>query len=226
MSSRRLFLKKGLLTILGTFGLSSPVSAATTPEEKKWGMIIDINRCTGCQSCVIACKAQNNTAPDRFNTKILSNEEGSYPVSRVTFMPVQCNQCEDPPCVPACPEKAIFKLSNGIVVIDWNKCKGIKSCGDKCIKSCPYDALFPDPRFNNKPDKCDFCMNRLEKGLLPSCVESCSPKARIFGDANSPEGEFAKYLKRTDLKPRKPELKIKTNLLYVPSLRDKEKKII
>jgi Fe-S-cluster-containing dehydrogenase component len=175
-------------------------------------MIIDLNRCCGCQSCVIACKAQNKTAANGFNTTVLSGEEGTYPISRALFTPIQCNQCENPPCVPACPHEATFKLSNGIVVTDWNKCEA----SGECVEACPYQARFLDPVHGNKSDKCDFCLDRVQAGLEPACVEACSEKARLFGNILQPTAEFAEYLKRTDLMVRKPELNIKPAIRYVP----------
>jgi len=218
-NDRRFFLKNGFLAMAGTVtaaaALSKTPKAEASSQEKKYGMIIDLNRCTGCQACVIACKAQNKTVKDKFNTKILTIEDGNYPNSRVVNTPVQCNQCENPPCVPACPIKATFKLPNGIVVTDWDKCQGIGAC----VTACPYDARFLDPRHKGevggKVDKCDFCINRLEQGLMPACVEACEANARIFGDINNPQGEFAEYLKRTDLKMRKPEKKTNPNIRYV-----------
>lgn len=222
MDERRLFLKNGFLAMVGIAALSKTAKAAAATETKKYGMIIDLNRCTGCQSCVIACKAQNKTLQDKFNTKILTLEDGNYPDARIVFTPVLCNQCENPPCVPACPLKATFKLPNGIVVTDWEKCQGIGAC----VTACPYEASFLDPRYKGqaggKVDKCDFCLNRLEQGLMPACVEACSPRARLFGDMNAPEGEFAEYLKRTDLTSRKANLKIKTGIQYVPSRKSKK----
>lgn len=115
MQSRRFFLKNGL-AVIGLAGLAKVPGAAASSPASKWAMIIDVNRCTGCQSCVIACKAQNKTAADRFNTRVLSLEDGNFPEARVIFTPVQCNHCENPRCVPACPLEATYKLPNGIVV--------------------------------------------------------------------------------------------------------------
>lgn len=212
MQSRRLFLKNGLI-VIGLAGIVKAPGALASSPTPKWAMIIDVNRCTGCQSCVIACKAQNKTAADQFNTRVLSLEDGNFPEARVIFTPVQCNHCENPRCVPACPLEATYKLPNGIVVTDWEKCESFGAC----VPACPYGARFLDPRHGNKVDKCDFCLNRLEQGLLPACVESCEANARVFGDLNNPGGEFAEYLKRRDLTVRKPELKIKTSIRYVPS---------
>ena len=218
-NDRRFFLKNGLLAMAGTAVsvavLSKTPNAEAATETKKYGMIMDLNRCTGCQSCVVACKAQNKTLQDKFNTKILTFEDGNYPDTRIVFTPVQCNQCDNPVCVPACPLKATFKLPNGIVVTDWDKCQGIGAC----VKACPYEARFLDTRYKGqsggKVDKCDFCLNRLEQGLAPACVEACEANARLFGDINMPEGEFAEYLKRTDMKVRKPEKKTVPNIRYV-----------
>jgi Fe-S-cluster-containing dehydrogenase component len=213
MNDRRLFMKNGLLAIVGITGLAKGVQAEAAPQSQKWGMIIDLNRCTGCQACVIACKAQNKTVADEFINSVLSIEDGNYPEARVVFTPIQCNQCEDPPCVPACPIDATFKLPNGIVVTDWDICESIGTC----VTACPYGARFLDDRHYGKVDKCDFCLNRIEKGLMPACVEACEANVRLFGDMNAPTGEFAEYLKRNDMTYRKPELKIKTSLQYVPS---------
>lgn len=212
MTTRRLFLKNGL-AVIAMVGLAKVPEGAAASPSPKWGMVIDVNRCTGCQACVIACKAQNKTAPDQFNTRVLTLEDGNYPESRVIFTPVQCNHCENPRCVPACPLKATYKLPNGIVVTDWEKCESYGAC----VPACPYGARFLDERHGKKVDKCDFCLNRLEQGLLPACVEACEANARLFGDMNAPVGEFAEHLRRRDLTVRKPELKIKTSLRYVPS---------
>ena len=210
-TSRRLFLTQ---TVLGALAAIAPRSAGAVDADagKKWRMIIDLNRCTGCQSCVIACKAQNDTAAQQFNTRILIEEARDARGTRVAFTPVQCNQCENPPCVPSCPKDATFKLPEGIVVTNWNRCTSDLSC----LSACPFEARYPDPRHGNKADKCDFCLHRLVKGLQPACVDACPSRARLFGNLLAPAGEFAQYLLRDDLVSRKPELKIKTSLLYVP----------
>ena len=196
MEQRRSFLKKSGLVVLGLAASTviSPIGPALA-KTKKYAMIVDLDRCTGCQSCVIACKAQNKTTKGFFNTRIETREEGKFPKSFLRFIPRQCNQCEEPPCVDACGNDATFKLTNGIVVTDWERCVG----DGACVASCPYDARFLDPESGNKADKCDFCVSRLEKGLEPECVVSCPSAARIFGDLANPEGEFASYIKNKKL---------------------------
>jgi tetrathionate reductase subunit B len=215
MEDRRTFLKKGMgVVLLGAAGMEasqSALSLADTPSAR-YIMIIDLNKCNGCESCVIACKARNRTAPGQFLTKVAEVQPPpSYPFA-LHFKPLQCNQCEDPPCVPACPEKATYKLESGIVFTDWKLCKGLGNC----VQACPYGARSLDPRFGGKADKCDFCLDRLEEGLPPACVEHCPPGARIFGDRERPTGQLAEYLKRTDLVTARPELRMKTNVLYGP----------
>lgn len=253
MSSRRIFLKKGVLAIFGAMGSISIARAEKSPQSIsqsiKWGMVIDLNRCMGCQSCVIACKAQNNTVSDGFSTRIVSNEIGNLDEPRRSFIPVLCNQCENPACEKACPVNALIKLPNGVVVADWekcdpDKCKPISNGIGACVAACPYNANFLDSRYGDKVDKCDFCLSRVEKGLDPACVESCSSKARLFGDMNAPKGEFAEYLKNGDLRRRrpevkfeeylkrigfmrhKPEMKIKTSVFYLPSRKAKNEGVL
>lgn len=214
MNSRRLFLKNGIaLTVAmaaGACAKSVPGAVQAKPEHR-YMIIIDQNRCMGCQACVIACKAEHDAAENEFNTKIVKEEHSS---KQAVFYPIQCNHCEDPLCVKACSINATFKLANGIVVTDWQKCDGL---GD-CVSACPYDARFFDTRFKGgsgpKVDKCDMCISRIEKGLVPSCVEVCPAGTKIFGDAENPSGEFAEYLKNGRLLSAKPELRIKTIVKY------------
>lgn len=206
---RRHFLVQGAIGIAAVAAGFSKVSAI--PTIPKWTMVIDLNRCTGCQACVIACKAQNDTAPKHFNTKVVVSEQYDESGSRSFFNPIHCNHCDAPPCVEACSENATFKLANGIVVTDWQRCTGKQDC----VAACPYGARHVDPRHGNKVDKCDFCFHLLEKGLQPACVSACAPGARLFGDAKDPQGEFADYLKRSDLVPPKPEQNLVTAVRYV-----------
>lgn len=181
-------------------------------------MVIDLNRCTGCQSCVIACKAHNDTVEKHFNTRIVVEENGQG-MARSLFTPVQCNQCDSPPCVAACGEEATFKLASGVVVTDWAKCTGDQSCVD----ACPYGARHADPRHGYKVDKCDFCLHLLEKGLPPACVTSCPSAARLFGDARESEGDLAAALRRQDLIAPQPLQPFETAVRYVPRRKATEK---
>jgi len=217
IENRREFLKQGLGALAGaaTASVVNPSLLRAGESTPDYVMIIDLNKCNGCQSCVIACKAGNRTAPNSFLTRVNEVESDRYPHPRLSFVPTLCNQCEDPPCVKACPQKATYKIDSGIVVTDWNRCTGAGTC----VSACPYGARLLDPRHGNKADKCDFCRGRLARNLLPVCVENCPPGARVFGDRSRPVGAFAEYLRRGDLESAKPELGIRTRVLYVPRRR-------
>lgn len=217
MNNRREFLKKTGVLVVGA-AVTNTESVHAKKSTEKWAMIIDLNRCTGCQSCVIACKNQSKTSAGEFNTKVLSIETGSYPAARIVYTPVQCNHCDDPPCVASCPAHATFKLTNGIVVTDWDKCRS----NGACVAACPYEARHLAPQYDNKVDKCDFCHNRLEKNLQPACVESCPSKARVFGDLHNPQEEFAVYLENKKVIVRKPGKNTGPQVHYVPSFHAQE----
>lgn len=196
MEERRTFLKRTGLVVLGLAGTAVVGPSLSCAGEKKTSckpaMIIDVNRCTGCHSCVIACKEQNLTPQGYFNTTIKSVDKGSFPKAWRAYEPDLCHQCDDAPCVEACEPGASIQLDSGIVVVDWEKCTGEGSCVD----ACPYGARFLDPDHGNKADKCDFCVSRYDVGLEPACVEGCPSQARIFGDLADPKGEFAVYLQK------------------------------
>jgi Fe-S-cluster-containing dehydrogenase component len=174
------------------------------------GWLIDLDKCTGCDTCSIACKSENNTRPlsspmpskngrgvlpDHVSYRwVVKKEEGVYPNPSLTFVTSACNHCEHPACQASCPvsnvndpsneNNAIFKrASDGIVLINQEVCIGCKNC----TQSCPYGA----PQFNSqteKVEKCTFCIHRLEAGFLPACVTTCVGNAlHLVEDFDSSE---------------------------------------
>lgn len=185
MQTRRTFLKNGLIMFVATSGVISCASRQTN-HSVRYGMIIVSDRCMGCNSCMSACKLQNGTAEGHFLTRVTAAETGTFPNARNTYTPDACRHCTTPPCQASCPQDAIQKLDSGIVITDWNKCTG----DGACVEACPYQARFIDPA-HNKADSCDFCLHRVAEGHVPACVASCPAHARLFGDMNDPQGEFA-----------------------------------
>jgi len=106
----------------------------------KWGMVIDLDKCTGCQACTTACSMENNTAPGESWQDVLYYHEGEYPSGQMKWLPRPCMQCENPSCVHVCPTRATYKdeAAGGIVFVDWNKCIGCKYC----MIACPYGVRF------------------------------------------------------------------------------------
>jgi molybdopterin-containing oxidoreductase family iron-sulfur binding subunit len=180
-------------------------------------MVIDLKVCVGCHSCTAACKATNGTPPDIFFARVHEQEVGEYPDARREFLPVLCNHCEDPPCVEICPTGASYQRADGIVAVDGDVCIGCRSCA----LACPYDhrhyvdysvldtgyfagdlSLYELAKYKRWKKgtviKCDFCMDRVDKGQLPACVVTCPAEARHFGDLADPNSNVSRLLEQRD----------------------------
>jgi len=154
-----------------------------------WGMVIDLDRCTGCQACVMACKAENNVPAvgareaSRGRTiswmQVLTEETEE----RLRFLPRPCLQCDDPPCTKVCPVYATYRNPEGIVAQVYARCIGCRFC----MAACPYNAKYfnwyryqkeapgqnPDVSVRTKGvvEKCTFCHHRLQKARERAGVE-------------------------------------------------------
>ena len=168
----------------------------------KLAMVIDLSRCFGCRACVAACKVENMVQPGNYWNYVVEYEQGKFPNVTRIFVPMNCMHCEDPPCLKACPEKAIYKNSYGVVLIDYRKCKGKKYC----LAACPYGVIHYIPKEKNYfpggyrtpyeklppearhplhrkkagiAEKCTFCWHRIEKvlkeGKAPGADYDSSP---------------------------------------------------
>jgi len=123
--------------------------------------------CIGCRSCIIACKQHNKLPRQVAYRSCVEVERGEYPNLQLTFFSIACMHCTNPPCMRVCPARAIYKTSEGIVLVNQDVCIG---CG-YCAFACPFGV----PTFNpeGKMVKCTFCIDRLEEGLDPACVSAC-----------------------------------------------------
>lgn len=151
----------------------------------RYAMVIDLKKCVGCQACTVACDKEWNVPLGSARTHVYSTGIlGSFPRLVSSFLVAQCNHCDRPSCVAACPTAATQQSRDGIVHIDRGLCIG---CG-YCVEACPYDARFINSAIQ-QADKCDFCAERLERGLQPACVLTCIAHAKYFGDLEDSNGE-------------------------------------
>ncbi len=185
---------------------------------KRYAMVIDLRKCIGCRSCMVACKSEFGTPLGVWRTWVKEGDKGDYPNTKRIFMPHLCNHCDYPVCVRNCPTQATFKHKDGFVLQRYNRCIGCRTC----MVACPYNArhLIPAKRTDkNLPtmvvDKCTFCFHRVKKGLVPACVQACVGGARIFGDINDPNSEVSKLASKETLTVLKPELGTKPSVSYI-----------
>lgn len=190
----------------GTSAVSTQM--ADTPHYR---MAVDLERCTGCHACSVACKVENQVPLGHFRTKVYYHDSGQYPDVRRSFLPVVCMQCVDAPCLTACPTHSIRRGDDGIVRIDTDTCVG----HGRCEEACPYGAIYVDPQ-TNLADKCDFCSHRLAAGMAPACVETCPSGALVFGDTTDPASPIAKFEAKyaAELTVLKPEEQTRSQVAY------------
>ncbi|OUO89423.1 4Fe-4S ferredoxin [Gordonibacter sp. An230] len=146
-------------------------------------IVTDLNRCVGCLSCSVACKAANGVPVGSFWNKVLRigpnpKAEGSvFPDVEMYFLPTGCQHCSAPECVKVCPTQASYKAADGTVQIDKSKCIGCQFC----VMACPYGVRYLNEE-ERVVEKCTLCEQKTAQGELPQCVEQCCARARFFGD--------------------------------------------
>ena len=212
--------------------------------KKRYAMVVDLKKCLSkenCTLCIDACHKEHNV-PDFKNPKdeikwIWKEEyEHAFPDKRNYYLkeelkhkrvPLLCNHCDNPPCVKVCPTEATWKREDGIVMMDWHRCIGCRYC----MAACPYGSRsfnWRDPRpfikeitdkFPTRTkgvvEKCNFCNERIAKGLNPACVDACTEKALIFGNINDPKSKIRKILKDNYSIRRKPILGTEPEVYYI-----------
>jgi Fe-S-cluster-containing dehydrogenase component len=167
---------------------TKPQTATDRSEAFKWSMVIDLDRCTGCEACVVACQAENNVPINEESAFVEGRAiewirverywEGEWPDIKARFIPVLCQHCENAPCEPVCPVYATYHNNDGLNVQIYNRCVGTRYCGN----NCPYHArsfnywepVWPeDFRHQLNPDvtvrsrgvmeKCSMCVQRIRR---------------------------------------------------------------
>jgi molybdopterin-containing oxidoreductase family iron-sulfur binding subunit len=182
MSNLKLAQMKGIL--------ASDWNQAAKDQGHRWGMVVDIDRCTGCQACVVACEAENNIPLNEelrfleFRAKawirIERYWEGEFPNVKARFLPVLCQHCGNAPCESVCPVYATYHTTDGLNAQVYNRCIGTRYCAN----NCPYNVRFfnwwePNPswpttlhsqlnpdvtvRSKGVMEKCTFCVQRINR---------------------------------------------------------------
>lgn len=180
------------------------------------GYVIDMKNCIACHACAVACKVENNLPDGIWWARVLTDggasqetPAGEFPNLTMRNIEVNCQHCDNPACVKACPVGATYKdPDTGAVRQDYDKCIGCRMC----MAACPYNARVfnwsepvRDPDFNygdkdvpvrpkGVAEKCTMCKERTDRGEEPMCVVCCPTEARVFGDLDDPESAISKFL--------------------------------
>jgi Fe-S-cluster-containing dehydrogenase component len=229
------------------FSADIKVGAEPPLDRVVFGYAINLSKCKGTRRCVEACIAENNTSRESqvqyirvleldYGDMTLTRAEHYYEPEAVPrkgkwYLPVQCQQCDNPPCVKACPVEATWKEPDGITVIDYDWCIGCRYCQ----AACPYWArhfnwsqpklpaaeINPDTHYlGNRPrargvmEKCTFCIQRTRKGRLPACLEACPTGARVFGNLLDPNSDIRYVLENKTVFRLKEELGTEPKFWY------------
>jgi len=212
-----------------------------------YAYFLNLSKCNGSRRCVEACVKENNQSRDpqiqyikviEMDLSTMNLEKGnmyydgkSVPKPGKFYLPVQCNQCNNPPCVKVCPVEATWKEPDGIVVVDYDWCIGCRYCQ----AACPYEARhfnftkpkIPEAEINPNQnylsnrirpkgvmEKCTFCLHRTREGLNPACMDVCPTGARRFGNLLDKDSEVSQIMKKKKVFALKEELNTAPQFFY------------
>lgn len=187
---------KGLLKPIPDIHIS-PKEAREGIPGKRFVMVIDLARCKNLRKCHDACEKMHHCGPGKEFLKVLKMQESD--LTSPYWQPTMCFHCDHPPCVKVCPVDATYKRTDGIVLIDTDRCIGCRFCMVACpysartfdwsepeldedVRSLPYSPETSVPPKIGTVSKCDFCPDTVRKGEMPHCVSACPNGVFFFGD--------------------------------------------
>ena len=212
--------------------------------EKHLGFVIDTKGCIGCNTCVVACKMENNVPEGIFWNRVTTvggenletpsgtyPEDGEVPTLKMDFYTVACQHCENPACVKVCPVGATYKdPETGVVRQDFDRCIGCRMC----MAACPYTGvrsfIWEEPKYvidwhfgdddapmhqKHTVAKCTFCYQRISKGATPACMTVCAAQARHWGDLDDPDSEVSRLIATKPWKQLLPEKGTRPSVYYL-----------
>jgi Fe-S-cluster-containing dehydrogenase component len=231
---------------LAEYGAEVEVRDVKAQPGVKFGYALNLSVCIGCRRCSEACHIENNH--DRKSggsyIRVFEMERGSSDFGKGTanyagpvpkkgkyYMPVQCQQCDKPPCVDVCPVEATWKERDGIVVVDYDWCIGCRYCQAACPYGArhfnwtkpeiPAEEINPDQSYLSnriRPqgvmEKCTYCLHRTREGRLPACLEACPTGARVFGNLLDPKSEIRWVLENKPVFVLKEDLGTEPSFFY------------
>ena len=202
---------------------SEPASA-----KVRWGMLVDTTKCdSGCRACLEACREENGLPSSTRTTDVQWMRKVDIKdakTGRTASLPLMCQHCAEPPCVDVCPTGASFKREDGIVLVDRHRCIGCRYC----MMACPYKArsFVHEPVTGQRPEVprgkgcvegCTLCVQRVDRGGEPACVEACAEsgrKAILFGDLNAPASEISQRLRAVSSTALRADLRLDPGVRY------------
>ncbi len=228
------------------YGAEVTIRDIRPEEDVQFVYALNLSVCIGCRRCVEACHVENNHDRASHNSYIrvlemtngsMDMEQGdaSYdhpvPAPGKFYMPVQCQQCENPPCVRVCPVEATWQERDGIVVVDYDWCIGCRYCEAACpyharrfnwrAPTIPAGEVNPNQAYLSnriRPqgvmEKCTFCLHRTREGRMPACLEACPTGARVFGNVLDENSEVRWVLRNKRVFVLKEELGTKPRFFY------------
>jgi len=231
---------------LRKYGAKVTIRDFEPQENVQFAYALNLSVCIGCRRCAEACHEENNhdRKTNQSYIRVLEMDEGTLdlehgnvqydhavPAPGKFYMPVQCQQCENPPCTKVCPVEATWQEADGIVVVDYNWCIGCRYCEAACpyharrfnwsAPEIPAEEINPEQgllsnriRPQGVVEKCTFCLHRTREGRLPACLEACPTGARVFGNMLDPDSDVRWVIENKRVFVLKEELGTKPRFYY------------